>query len=121
GWNGRWSRWSRAVRGRPLFQLPSGPLPADPPLPPVDADQMRRFWNDRAREDAFYFVDTRQRYRAPEPERFWDAEPLVDYLLAGLGVELDPTSVTLEIGCGLGRITRVLSARSRRVLALDVS
>lgn len=82
---------------------------------------MRRFWNDRAREDAFYFVDTRQRYRAPEPGRFWDAEPLVDYLLSGLGVELDPTSVTLEIGCGLGRITRVLSARSREVLALDVS
>jgi SAM-dependent methyltransferase len=82
---------------------------------------MRRFWNARAREDPFYFVDTRQPYRAPEPERFWDAEPLVDYLLGGLEVELDRSGVTLEIGCGLGRITRVLSARSRRVLALDVS
>jgi SAM-dependent methyltransferase len=96
-------------------------LPADPPLPPIDPEQMRRFWNARAREDAFYFVDTRQPYRAPQPERFWDAEPLVDYLLGGLGVELEPTSVTLEIGCGLGRITRVLAARSREVVALDVS
>jgi hypothetical protein len=31
---------------------------------------MRTFWNDRAKEDAFYFVDTRQRYRAPDPGRF---------------------------------------------------
>jgi SAM-dependent methyltransferase len=82
---------------------------------------MRRFWNARAREDAFYFVDTRQPYGAPEPERFWEAEPLVDYLLGGLGVALDAAGVTLEIGCGLGRITRVLSGRSREVLALDVS
>lgn len=91
------------------------------PRPPVDPEQMRRFWNARAREDAFYFVDTRQPYRAPEPDRFWDAEPLVDYLLGGLRVSLDPREVTLEIGCGLGRITRVLAARSRQVLALDVS
>jgi SAM-dependent methyltransferase len=90
-------------------------------IPPVDPEQMRRFWNARAREDPFYFVDTRQRYRDPEPERFWDAEPLVDYLLGGLEVELDSSGVTLEIGCGVGRITRVLCARSRQVLALDVS
>jgi SAM-dependent methyltransferase len=82
---------------------------------------MRRFWNERAREDAFYFVDTRQPYRASEPERFWDAEALVDYLLGGLDVQLKPGDVTLEIGCGVGRITRVLAARSREVLALDVS
>jgi SAM-dependent methyltransferase len=82
---------------------------------------MRRFWNARAREDAFYFVDTRQRYRDTDPERFWDAEPLVDYLLSGLGVTLDPSAITLEIGCGLGRITRVLCARTRQVLAVDVS
>ncbi|MGB9184386.1 MAG: acyltransferase family protein [Solirubrobacteraceae bacterium] len=88
---------------------------------PIPAAGMREFWNDRAREDAFYFVDTRQPYRATEAERFWDAAPLVDYLLEGLGVELSRADVVLEIGCGLGRMTRVLAERSRRVLALDVS
>ena len=82
---------------------------------------MRSFWNERAREDAFYFVDTRQPYRAADRERFWDAEELVDYLLGGLGVQLAPGGVVLEIGCGIGRITRVLAARSREVLAVDVS
>lgn len=82
---------------------------------------MRRFWNARAREDAYYFVDTRQPYRQPQPERFWQSEELVDYFLGGLGVTLRATDVVLEIGCGLGRITRALAARAARVLALDVS
>jgi SAM-dependent methyltransferase len=84
-------------------------------------DGMRRFWNDRAREDAFYFVDTRQPYRATDPGRFWNAEELVDYVLAGLDVRLGAEDAVVEIGCGLGRITRVLAARARRVVALDVS
>jgi SAM-dependent methyltransferase len=84
-------------------------------------EEMRSFWNERAREDAFFFVDTRQPYRAADPEHFWDAEGLIDYVLGGLGVELAPGGVALEIGCGLGRLTRVLAARSREVLALDVS
>jgi N-acetylglucosaminyl-diphospho-decaprenol L-rhamnosyltransferase len=87
---------------------------------PAEED-MRRFWNDRAREDAFYFVDTRQPYKATQPERFWDAEQLLDYVLDGLGVRLGAEDTVVEIGCGLGRITRVLAARARQVVALDVS
>ena len=82
---------------------------------------MRRYWNARAREDAFYFVDSRQAYRSPDPERFWTGEEAVDLLLGGLGVQLAGTEVALEIGCGLGRITRILSARAKCVVALDIS
>lgn len=82
---------------------------------------MRAFWNARARENAFYFVDTRQDYRAPDPERFFDAAELLDYLLNGLGVALGGSERVLEIGCGLGRITRQLAERSATVIALDVS
>ena len=32
---------------------------------------MQRFWDARAREDAFYFVDNTLNYRAPDLERFW--------------------------------------------------
>jgi SAM-dependent methyltransferase len=87
----------------------------------MPSGDMRRFWNDRAREDAFYFVDTRQPYKASDPGRFWEAEELVDYLLGGLGVSVGADDAVVEIGCGLGRITRVLAARARRVVALDVS
>jgi SAM-dependent methyltransferase len=84
-------------------------------------EEMRRFWNARAREDAFYFVDTRQPYGAPAPERFWQADELVDYFLEGLQATIAGTDVVLEIGCGLGRITRVLAGRAAEVVALDVS
>ena len=39
----------------------------------VREGEMRRFWNARAREDAFYFVDTRQPYRGPDHDGFWES------------------------------------------------
>lgn len=82
---------------------------------------MRRFWNARAREDALYFVDTRLPYRAPGRSEFADAEELLEYFLGGLGVEVGSGDTVLDLGCGVGRITRVLAGRAGRVIALDVS
>jgi len=87
----------------------------------VREQEMRRFWNERAHEDAFYFVDTRQRYRRPDLVRFWDGDELVRFILSELGLELNPNDRVLEIGCGIGRITRGLAARAREVVALDIS
>lgn len=85
-------------------------------------EQMRKFWNARAREDPFYFVDTRRRYGAGEQQHFSeDSDELVDYFLSGLGVGLRDTDTVLEIGCGIGRFTRVLAQRVGQVIALDVS
>lgn len=85
------------------------------------SQQMRDFWNRRAREDALYFVDTRRPYRAREPGEFWDAAPLFEHFLGGLGVALSASDDVLEIGCGVGRMTRVLAAQAGSVVALDVS
>ena len=32
---------------------------------------MAAFWDARAREDAFFFVDDRLDYGSPDEERFW--------------------------------------------------
>lgn len=86
------------------------------------SNDMRSFWNDRAREDPFYFVDTRRGYGASEPARFWEeADELIEYFLSGLGVALRQSDAVLEIGCGIGRFTRVLARRAGQVIALDVS
>lgn len=87
----------------------------------VREQEMRRFWNERAREDAYYFVDTRRRYRSRDRERFWQADDLVQFILSELGVAIGPGDTVLEIGCGLGRITRCLAGRACAVVALDVS
>lgn len=84
---------------------------------------MQQFWDERAKEDAFYFVDNRIGYRDPDAEgRFWagGVEDL-DNLLRATEIEVRPTDRVVEIGCGVGRLTRVLSERAESVKALDVS
>jgi SAM-dependent methyltransferase len=83
---------------------------------------MRRFWDRRAREDAFHFVDSRLPYRRSDAQRFWrEGEKDLRRLLEIAGVEVEPGSRVLEIGCGLGRLTRGLAARAGEVIAIDVS
>jgi SAM-dependent methyltransferase len=83
---------------------------------------MRHFWDRRAREDAFYFVDNRLRYGQPDLERFWaDGKRDLDLLLDALGMQVRTGEAIVDIGCGVGRLTRALAARAREVWAIDVS
>src|SRR3954449_13603808 len=84
---------------------------------------MAAFWDARAREDPFFFVDDRLDYRSPDLERFWaGGEEALDALLAAVGAPaIESHHTVLDLGCGVGRITRPLSARAGRVVALDVS
>jgi SAM-dependent methyltransferase len=83
---------------------------------------MERFWDARAREDALFFVDSRMAYSAPDEEQFWrGGEEAVERLLGVLGVELAPGSTVVDIGCGVGRLTRPLARVARQVKAIDVS
>jgi len=85
-------------------------------------EHMGRFWDERAREDAFYFVDDRLDYGQPDVERFFrEGEEALDTILTELGAAIAPEDDVVEIGCGLGRITRAIAGRGRRVRALDVS
>src|SRR3954454_563356 len=84
---------------------------------------MQEFWDERAREDAFFFVDNRIKYRDPaEERRFWAmGREDLDRLLGAVDLVLEPDGVVVEIGCGVGRLTRVLAGRALSVKALDVS
>jgi SAM-dependent methyltransferase len=88
----------------------------------MSVPDMRQFWDQRADEDAFFFVDNRLQYRAPDLERFWsEGQRDLDHLLGALQAELYDRDHVLEIGCGVGRLTRVLAERAASVTALDVS
>jgi methionine biosynthesis protein MetW len=83
---------------------------------------MERFWDARAREDAFWFVDSRLEYGAPDEQAFWaGGEEALDRLLGALGARIAPGESVLDVGCGVGRLTRPLAARAARVVAIDVS
>src|SRR5436309_6025882 len=84
--------------------------------------QMQQFWDARAREDAYYFVDDRLDYRHPDIERFWaEGEVDLDRVLESVGARIEPSDAAVEIGCGLGRLTRAIAARARSVTGIDVS
>jgi SAM-dependent methyltransferase len=83
---------------------------------------MQRFWDERAREDAYFFVDNRLSYGDPDLETFWrGGERGVTGTMELTGLEIRPDDIVVEVGCGVGRLTRAIAARAREVLALDVS
>ncbi len=93
-----------------------------PRIGKTSAQEIERFWDERAREDAYFFVDNRLRYREPDLETFWaNGEQDLQLMLEAVGERLQRQDDAVEIGCGLGRLTRPLSAQVHHVAALDVS
>jgi SAM-dependent methyltransferase len=88
----------------------------------MSAGGIERFWDARARENAAYYIDNALDYTEVDMARFWErGREVVDFVSERLGVAPAPSDEVVEIGCGIGRVTRVLAERSRRVWAFDVS
>ncbi|QQS46892.1 MAG: class I SAM-dependent methyltransferase [Acidobacteriota bacterium] len=89
------------------------------------ADLMKRDWNDRAREDARWFINSlrvRQTDEEFDETGRIEVERLVLADLELLTGGRDPQSLNLlEIGCGAGRMTRHLAGIFGRVAGVDVS
>lgn len=85
-------------------------------------EDMGRFWDARARENAAFFVDNKLPYRESAMDVFWRrGQEELDEMLDAVGAQVHPDDVVLDIGCGLGRLTRVLASRAAHVYGLDVS
>jgi SAM-dependent methyltransferase len=92
---------------------------------PIDvAERMRREWNERAKEDAHFYVAFGRREQADD-EFFETAREVV------LGLEMElrrlPANANrrawraLEIGCGPGRLMRPMSRHFGEIHGVDVS
>ena len=86
---------------------------------------MKRDWDDRARQDAKWFINTA---RLSQPEKDFDrdgardVEQIVTCDLSLLTQGKDPKHLKiLELGCGIGRMTRHLASVFGEVHATDVS
>lgn len=82
----------------------------------------KQFWDARAKEDPLFFVDDRVAYGNADEAQFWaDGERDLNAVLDAVGSTLASGSDVLEIGCGVGRLTRVIAPRVAHVRAVDVS
>jgi SAM-dependent methyltransferase len=86
---------------------------------PKILEQMRSDWNERAGEDAYYYVAFGRREQDDE-EFFATAAPLIQALERELK-RLQARDAALEIGCGPGRLMRPLSRHFREIHGVDVS
>ena len=88
----------------------------------ASTDAMRAFWNARARENAMWFIHSNLDFAHTDEAEFWaSGEENLDSTLAVFGLTIGPTDDVVEIGCGIGRITRAIAARARHVVGVDVS
>src|SRR5437764_2675344 len=86
---------------------------------PKVLERMRADWNERAGEDAYYYVAF-GRHEQDDEEFFATANDIV----AGLVCELKRVrgrEAALEIGCGPGRLMRPLSRHFKEIHGVDVS
>jgi len=88
-------------------------------------DKMRRDWDERARENARFYVNT-ERTDWTDDEFFASGERTVAEEirtdLTNICQGKEPAQMkVLEIGCGAGRVTRALSGLFGEVHAVDVS
>jgi SAM-dependent methyltransferase len=79
---------------------------------------MRAAWNERARRDARHYIETD--HWDGDNERFF---ALGEEIVRKVADPLLPAerAVALDIGCGVGRLTRALSRRFDKAIGLDVS
>lgn len=81
---------------------------------------MRVFWDQKAQDNPLWYVTTTLDYASPDEEAFWQTgEAEAARVLADAGCT--GGGVAVEIGCGIGRLTRPLQQRFRTVYAYDVS
>ncbi|HEV2382714.1 MAG TPA: class I SAM-dependent methyltransferase [Terriglobia bacterium] len=84
---------------------------------------MRVDWNERARDNAFHYICSER--KDWDPASFFDSGEddyarLVSPLLVKLNFTTEGKSM-LEVGCGVGRVTRSFARRFGAVTALDIS
>jgi SAM-dependent methyltransferase len=94
-------------------------LPTVGPAARQPGEVSRRFWDKAARDNAAWHVATGH---TEESEQFFrQGADETDLFLDLCGVTIRPTDTVLEIGCGVGRMTRRLSELAEQVIAVDVS
>jgi ubiquinone/menaquinone biosynthesis C-methylase UbiE len=82
----------------------------------------RRFWNDKAAENAYWYVSSYASYDSRDRSEFWASGAKIwNDLKAATGYRPASDHTVVEIGCGVGRLTRAIAPEVQSVLAFDIA
>lgn len=88
----------------------------------MDLETNRRFWDEKAQENAYWYVSSYGPYEERNLADFWNSGSLIwRDLKAALPYQPGPADVVVEIGCGVGRLTRAMAPEVGEIHALDLS
>lgn len=83
---------------------------------------MREYWDERARENAAWYVDTSLSYDTPDMEQFFaTGRRVVAEALCDAPVQPLERRLAVEIGPGIGRVCAALAEHFEDVIGIDVS
>lgn len=82
----------------------------------------RQFWDEKARENPYWYVSSAGPYEGRNLDEFWASGPKIwSDLKAASGYQPKHGDAVVEIGCGVGRLTRAIAPEVGRVFAFDLS
>lgn len=83
---------------------------------------MRSFWDEAARKNAAWYVDTSFDYANVDMGKFFETgTAIVAEALDDAPAHPEGHGTALEIGCGLGRVCLALAERFDNVIGIDIS
>jgi SAM-dependent methyltransferase len=83
---------------------------------------MREFWDAKARENATYYISSYRDYDDQDDEEFWKwGRILAERFLHESGIPFTGEETVLDLGCGIGRMTKTFAERFAKVHGVDVS
>lgn len=82
----------------------------------------RRFWDEKACENAFWYVSSSGPYANRDTTQFWASGPAIwAEIKRATGYQPSASDTVVEVGCGVGRITRALAGEVGACHACDLS
>jgi SAM-dependent methyltransferase len=86
------------------------------------AHGMRRYWDERAVENALWYIDTSIDFRDPDMTQFLaTGRKIANEAFVDAPVRPERRHLAVEIGPGVGRVSLAMAEHFERVIGIDVS
>lgn len=92
-------------------------------MPRVNETSIKSFWNEAAETNPYWYVSSYGDYSAARNlDEFWaSGRAIWTHIKRVTGYAPHSDDTVVEIGCGVGRLTRAIAPEVGRVIAFDIS